>query len=118
MQYSGIIANSTSNSTTTCPSLGPTSSADLPGYVYLSTLPDPLACYSACGAAGLNVSLIQPGLGGYSCACASKIEGATYAEVCNSQSWYAVQKASAAVTTPKEPKKCKRKQRRSTGGKQ
>lgn len=91
-QYSAL-TNSTSHTTTTCPVIGPTSSASLPGYTYLSTYPDPLSCYAACQAAEQGVTLLQPGLSGYSCACADSIEGEGYTEVCNSQSWYVVVEA-------------------------
>lgn len=86
------------NSTTTCPYLGPGSSTQLSGYEYLGSFPAPIDCLSACGGTSESsrssstprVALLQPGLGGWSCACADELGRASYTAPCGPQSWYAV----------------------------
>lgn len=94
LQYTGLINSTTNTSdlTTTCPSLGPKSLAQMKGYRYISILPSPLNCYTTCTDLypDSSVTLIQPGMGGVACACAEEMSGEGYTDVCGAQSWYAV----------------------------
>lgn len=119
------VLSASGNTSTTCPYIGPGPATSFTNYTYLSLMPNPLDCLTACGLVasdnstapsasaapsagkvkqGGKIALLSPSSAGvdergssWACACADGVQGERYREPCGQASWYVV---SAATGEP------------------